>query len=137
MKKFDFLLQSLTLLVYIVVSPFLFGILYPTTGDQALIWIWVVVVTGMASISSLVIFVFLNVFVVPEKTYKIKGLVTIALSTILMYNLGNRPNSKMEMTFLFGNIFLLAVLYCINGIVFFNRIKSTKKDEVNKNSIKE
>lgn len=129
MKKFDFLLQSLTLVVYIAVSPALFGILYPTTGDQALIWIWVVGVTGMTSIAALVIFVFLNVFVVPEKTYKIKGLVTIALSTILMYNLGNRPNSKMEMTFLFGNIFLLAVLYCINGIVFFNRIKSTKKDE--------
>ncbi len=88
MKIVDFWLQVLTLIVYIVVSPILFGMLYPTSGDVALIWIWVVVVTGITSFVSIIIFSILNVFVLPEKTYKIKGLIPLALSSFLMYNLG-------------------------------------------------
>jgi len=88
MKIVDFWLQVLTLIIYIEVSPILFGMLYPTSGDVALIWIWVVVVTGITSFVSIFIFSILNVFVLPEKTYKIKGLIPLALSSFLMYNLG-------------------------------------------------
>ena len=87
MKIVDFWLQVLTLIVYIVISPILFGMLYPTTGDVALIWIWVVVVTGTTAFLSIIIFSILNVFVLPEKTYKIKGFIPLALSSFLMYNL--------------------------------------------------
>ena len=124
MRIVDFWLQVLTLIVYIVVSPILFGILYPTSGDVALIWIWVVVVTGITSFVSIIVFSILNVFVSPEKTYKIKVLIPLALSTFFMYNLGETPNDKMELMFALGNSGLLVVLYIVYGILFFKKIRS-------------
>jgi len=131
MKIVDFWLQVLTLIVYIVVSPILFGMLYPTTGDVALIWIWVVVVTGTTAFFSIIFSSILNVFVSPEKTYKIKGLIPLALSSFLMYNLGETPNDEMELMFLLGNSGLLVVLYIVYGILFFRKIRS-HEDQKNK-----
>ena len=129
MKIFDFWFQALILIAYVIISPFLFGILYPTTGDVALIWIWVVVVTGIAATVSMIVSGILNVFVAPEKTYKIKGIIPLALSSFLMYNIGSRPNNEMEIMFLLGNIFLLVTLYSLYGIVYFKRIKSHKNEK--------
>jgi len=121
---FDFCLQAITLLTYVIISPFLFDLFYPTTGDVSLIWIWVIVVTGITSIASLIIFVLLNIFVSPEKTYKFKGITPLLISLILMYNIGSYPNKNMEVSFLLENIILIVSLYFINGFMFFKRIKS-------------
>ena len=88
--------------------------------------IWVVVVTGTTSFVSIIVFIILNVFVSPEKTYKIKGLIPLALSSFLMYNLGETPNDEMELMFLLGNSGLLVVLYIAYGILFFRKIRSMR-----------
>jgi len=124
MKLFDFWLQFFTLITYIVISPFVFGLLFPTTGDVLLIWIWVVVVAGITSILSMITFIILNVFVDPARTYKMKGLIPLGFSSILMYNIGSELSDEMEVNFIYGNIFLLVTVYVINGIVFFKKFKS-------------
>ncbi len=81
--------------------------------------IWVVVVTGTTSFVSIIVFIILNVFVSPEKTYKIKGLIPLALSTFFMYNLGETSSDEMEHMFELGNSSLLVVLYIVYGRLFF------------------
>lgn len=127
MRLFDFWLQLVTLIIFVIVSPLIFANLSSTNED--LIWIWVIVVTSITSFVSLIVISILNFFVAPEKTYKIKGLLPLALSSFLAYHIGNGVDSDMEVPFLLGNLFLLIMLYIVYGLVFINRMKSRKNQE--------
>ena len=122
MKRFDFGLQSAVLLAYVIISPLLFGILYPTTGDVSLIWIWVVIITGITGIISLVLFTLLNLVVKPEETYKFKGILPILLSSLLSTVIGEAPSKEIAEVFFVANASLLLGLYFAYTLVFLNKI---------------
>ena len=124
MKRFDFYLQAVTLMLYVVLCPLLFGQLHGGSGDQRLIWMWVVLVTGISSLISLALFILLNFFVDFEKTYKYKVLLPLALSSFLMYNISSHLPVEKEIKFILANTLLLLVLYFANGIVISRKIRS-------------
>ncbi|MEZ4849989.1 MAG: hypothetical protein R3B93_15510 [Bacteroidia bacterium] len=77
MKKFDWGLQLITLFIYVMISPFVFGYFYPGPlhGDSGMAFIIVLFITIMASVLSMIVFHLMNRFFSPEKTYLIKGFI--------------------------------------------------------------
>lgn len=126
MRRFDFIFQLGLLIIYVALSPILFSILYPTTGDQSLIWIWVVVTSGITSIISLLIFTLLNLLFDPRKLYWTKGIFPLVLSSFLAFRIGSGLNEDNKAAFLLGNFVILVVLYGIYGLVFHKKIKKSK-----------
>ena len=126
MKLYDAIAQFITLLVYVGISPFLFGVIYPTTGDVSMIWIWVVVVTGMTAGLSYVYLVMQNFFLPPERTYWAKGLVPLMLSSFLAFKLGEIQEEDIRTTFLIMNAFILVGLYFLYAQLFARKMRKNQ-----------
>ena len=124
MKLFDFGLQAALLLAYVVLSPLVFGLIYPATGDVSLIWTWVVMVAGVTSLTSIVLNILINLIIAPEKTYKFKVAIPLLLSSTLCFFIGETSSQVMTGAFLSGNSMLLLTLHLVYVFIFMNKIES-------------
>ncbi|MCB0838859.1 MAG: hypothetical protein KDD99_19435 [Bacteroidetes bacterium] len=125
MKKFDWGLQLITLFIYVMVSPFVFGYFYPNPiyGDLGMVFIIVLLITIMASILSMIVFHLMNRSFPPEKTYLIKGFIPLIASSLLLFVSG-KPHQELLITFLLGNLGILILLYAFNAWVFYTNYRS-------------
>ncbi len=123
MKLFDLGLQAALLLAYVAISPLIFSVIYPATGDVSLIWIWVVMVAGITSLISITLNVLINLIIAPEKTYKFKVVIPLLLSSTLCFYIGETSSQEMTGAFLSGNSMLLLTLHLVYVFIFINKIE--------------
>ena len=111
-RTLDFALHTFIFFLYVMISPLLYGVVYPSTGDQAMIWIWVVMINLIASAVSLGVFIVLNFITSPDSTYKYKGIITLVCSSLLSFILG-QPPEEVRIAFLLMNAGILILLYLL------------------------
>ncbi len=114
-RKASRLHEIMILMIYVIVSPFLFGIMYTNgiSGDQGMIYLEIIFLTLLTSGISILFISSLKSINKKRNLEVLYGVVPMVVSAIILFciNLDREELDPMQRTLCVSNFLLLSTLY--------------------------